>query len=67
MIDARTKLVCCSGASNFLGTRTPLSAIRAIAAWRGMGDLKRSGLRVAANDPYRRRGYRCDVVDDDGR
>ena len=24
LIDARTKLVCCSGASNFLGTRTPL-------------------------------------------
>ena len=25
LIDARTKLVCCTGASNFLGTRTPLA------------------------------------------
>jgi cysteine desulfurase/selenocysteine lyase len=31
LIDARTKLVCCSGASNFLGTRTPLAAVRALA------------------------------------
>jgi cysteine desulfurase/selenocysteine lyase len=28
LVDARTKLVCCTGASNFLGTRTPLHAIR---------------------------------------
>jgi cysteine desulfurase/selenocysteine lyase len=31
LIDARTKLVCCSGASNFLGTRPPLAAVRALA------------------------------------
>jgi cysteine desulfurase/selenocysteine lyase len=31
LIDARTKLVCCTGASNFLGTRTPLTAVRALA------------------------------------
>jgi cysteine desulfurase/selenocysteine lyase len=31
LIDARTKLVCCTGASNFLGTRTPLAAVRAFA------------------------------------
>jgi cysteine desulfurase/selenocysteine lyase len=31
LIDGRTKLVCCTGASNFLGTRTPLGAIRALA------------------------------------
>jgi cysteine desulfurase/selenocysteine lyase len=31
LIDARTKLVCCSGASNFLGTRNPLRTIRALA------------------------------------
>jgi cysteine desulfurase/selenocysteine lyase len=31
LIDARTKLVCCTGASNFLGTRNPLAAIRALA------------------------------------
>ncbi len=31
LIDARTKLVCCTGASNFLGTRTPLPAVRALA------------------------------------
>jgi len=31
LIDARTKLVCCTGASNFLGTRNPLDAVRALA------------------------------------
>jgi cysteine desulfurase/selenocysteine lyase len=31
LIDARTKLVCCSGASNFLGTKNPLPVIRALA------------------------------------
>ena len=31
LVDARTKLVCCTGASNFLGTRNPLGAIRALA------------------------------------
>ena len=31
LVDARTKLVCCTGASNFLGTRTPLAAVRAMA------------------------------------
>jgi cysteine desulfurase / selenocysteine lyase len=31
LIDARTKLICCTGASNFLGTRNPLPAIRALA------------------------------------
>jgi cysteine desulfurase / selenocysteine lyase len=31
LIDARTKLVCCTGASNFTGTRIPLAAVRALA------------------------------------
>jgi cysteine desulfurase/selenocysteine lyase len=31
LVDARTKLVCCTGASNFLGTRNPLGAVRALA------------------------------------
>jgi cysteine desulfurase/selenocysteine lyase len=31
LVDSRTKLVCCTGASNFLGTRPPLAAIRMIA------------------------------------
>jgi cysteine desulfurase / selenocysteine lyase len=31
LIDARTKLVCCTGASNFLGTRPPLDKVRALA------------------------------------
>jgi len=31
LVDARTKLVCCTGASNFLGTLNPLAALRAIA------------------------------------
>jgi cysteine desulfurase/selenocysteine lyase len=31
LIDARTKLVCCTGASNFLGTRPDLAAVRVLA------------------------------------
>jgi cysteine desulfurase/selenocysteine lyase len=31
LIDARTKLVCCTGASNFLGTKNPIAAVRAMA------------------------------------
>jgi len=31
LIDVRTKLVCCTGASNFLGTRNPLGTVRALA------------------------------------
>ncbi len=31
LVDNRTKLICCTGASNFLGTKPPLPAIRAIA------------------------------------
>ena len=31
LIDHRTKLVCVTGASNFLGSRTPLHAVRALA------------------------------------
>jgi cysteine desulfurase/selenocysteine lyase len=31
LIDARTKLVCCTGASNFFGTKNPLAAVRALA------------------------------------
>ena len=31
LIDERTKMVCCTGASNFLGTRNPLPAVRALA------------------------------------
>ncbi len=31
LIDTRTKLVCCTGASNFFGTKNPIAAIRALA------------------------------------
>ncbi|MDD5566609.1 MAG: aminotransferase class V-fold PLP-dependent enzyme [Patescibacteria group bacterium] len=31
LVDERTKLVCCVGASNFLGTKNPMKKIRAIA------------------------------------
>jgi len=31
LVDSRTKLVCCTGASNFFGTKTPLAAVRALA------------------------------------
>ena len=43
LIDARTKLVCCTGASNFVGTRSPLTAIRALAD--SSGYLQPSGER----------------------
>jgi cysteine desulfurase / selenocysteine lyase len=51
LIDTRTKLVCCTGASNFLGTRTPLSAVRALADASGYpqpGGERRSYLLVDA-------------------
>ena len=35
LIDARTKLVCCTGASNFLGTKNPLDRVRAMTAASG--------------------------------
>ena len=31
LVDEHTKLVCCTGASNFLGTKVPLAEVRAIA------------------------------------
>ena len=31
LVDRRSKLVCCTGASNFLGTKNPLASVRAIA------------------------------------
>jgi cysteine desulfurase / selenocysteine lyase len=31
LVDARTKLICCTGASNFLGTRVPLDIVRKLA------------------------------------
>jgi cysteine desulfurase/selenocysteine lyase len=49
LIDPRTKLVCCTGASNFLGTRTPLAAVRALADASGYaqpGGERRSYLLV---------------------
>jgi len=35
LIDARTKLVCCTGASNFTGARTPLGTVRELATASG--------------------------------
>jgi cysteine desulfurase/selenocysteine lyase len=35
LVDRRTKLVCCTGASNFLGTKNPISGIRGIAGRSG--------------------------------
>jgi cysteine desulfurase/selenocysteine lyase len=35
LIDSRTKLVCCTGASNFLGTRPDLAQVRALAGASG--------------------------------
>jgi cysteine desulfurase/selenocysteine lyase len=41
LIDHRTKVVCCTGASNFLGTRNPLATVRAMAS--DSGYLQPSG------------------------
>src|SRR3954453_18252128 len=41
LVDSRTKLMCCTGASNFLGTKPPLDAVRRIA--RGSGYRQPSG------------------------
>ncbi len=49
LIDARTKLVCCTGASNFLGTRNPLRTIRALAnasGYRQPGGERRTPVRI---------------------
>jgi cysteine desulfurase / selenocysteine lyase len=49
LIDARTKLVCVTGASNFLGTRPDLAAVRALADASGYaqpGGERRSYLLV---------------------
>jgi cysteine desulfurase/selenocysteine lyase len=49
LIDARTKLVCCTGASNFLGIKNPLAAIRKLANSSGYeqpNGMKRSYLMV---------------------
>jgi cysteine desulfurase/selenocysteine lyase len=35
LVDARTKIIACTGASNFLGTRVPLRAVKAIASQSG--------------------------------
>jgi cysteine desulfurase/selenocysteine lyase len=43
LVDARTKLVCVTGASNFLGTKPPLHVVHAIAA--GSGYLQPNGER----------------------
>ena len=51
LIDKRTKLVCCTGASNFLGTRNPLAAVRALAhtsGYRQPNGERRSRLLVDA-------------------
>ena len=43
LIDERTKLVCCTGASNFFGTKNPLDAVRALA--HGSGYAQPTGER----------------------
>ena len=51
LVNARIKLVCCTGASNFLGTRIPLAAVRALADASGYpqpGGERRSHLLVDA-------------------
>ena len=65
LVDDRTKLVCVTGASNFLGTRPPLDRVRQIAAPAAIDDPDGDdGLaaprrrRAAAPDQHHRRGRR---------
>ena len=49
LIDDRTKLVCCTGASNFFGTKNPLAVVRTLAntsGYRQPGGERRSLLLV---------------------
>src|SRR5689334_9043185 len=48
LIDERTRLVCCTGASNFLGTRPPLDTVRALARASGYPQPGGSHLLVDA-------------------
>ncbi len=43
LVDSHTKLVCCTGASNFLGTKNPISRVRSIAG--GSGYMQPNGER----------------------
>lgn len=43
LVDSRTKLICCSGAANFLGSKPPLPIVRAIAD--GSGYVQPTGER----------------------
>ena len=52
LVDDRTKLVCCTGASNFLGTKPPLDGVRRIA--RRSGYLQPDGERRVAAAGRRR-------------
>ena len=56
LIDHRTKLVCCTGASNFFGTKNPLSDIRAMASASGYVAADRRAGFVSAR---RRRAARA--------
>jgi len=48
LVDDRTKLVCCTGASNFLGVKPPLAAVRRIADGSGyqQPDSRRGSLML---------------------
>jgi cysteine desulfurase/selenocysteine lyase len=64
LIDARTKLVCCSGASNFLGTRNPLDIIRALATASGYPQPDgESGSRLLVDGAQLVPGAFVDVLD----
>ena len=64
LIDARTKLVCCTGASNFLGTKNPLRTIRALAnasGYRQPSGERRSHLLVDGAQLVIRVDRACDL------
>jgi cysteine desulfurase / selenocysteine lyase len=49
LVDKRTKIICCTGASNFLGTKPPLDVLREIAGRSGYeqpNGIKRSYLLI---------------------
>jgi cysteine desulfurase/selenocysteine lyase len=60
IVDSRTKLVCCTGGSNFLGVKPPLAEVRRIADASGYEQPDVTVQVPGATDSRQRRGSRVD-------
>jgi cysteine desulfurase / selenocysteine lyase len=56
LVDNRTKLVCCTGASNFFGAKPDLAAVRSIADGQGPSTPRLPALPVRRRHDRRGRG-----------